>query len=268
MTPSLLTDSVSYDLDRALHYALLWGLEGLELRSVGGVHDRVPFVNEQKLKLRLMESELPVVAVDPGTFVGEIADAAGWLNELAQLEDTLRFCKRIGCERVVVSSFRGEGDDDGVRAADALSTAGRKAGRTGIRLCVVNEGGYLASTGVRLAKLLDMVGLDNVRAAWDPAAAVLAGEDAQEGLEALDRRVELVRCRNGARAGNGWEPRPIHNGEIDWPAQLRTLVRMGFEGPISIEVDVEPIVQEGLRGSSELIRLLRSAARDDKHRDP
>lgn len=266
MTPSLLTDSVTYDLDRAVHYALLWGLEGLELRRVGGFNDRVPFVNEQKLKLRLVESELPVVAVDPGTFVGEIGDRAAWLNELAQLEEILQFCTRIGCERIVVSSFRGDGDGAFGQAADALTTAGRQAGRTGIRLCVINESGYLAPTGALLAKLLNAVNLDAVGAAWDPVAAVRSGEDPNAGLEALDRRVELVRCRNGVQMGNGWEPRPIHNGEVDWSAQLRALVRVGFDGPLSLEVDVKPIAREGIRGASELIRLLRSASRDVNHR--
>ena len=53
MTPIWLTDTVTGDLDRALHYTSLWGLEGVELRTVGGPEDRVPFVNEAKLRRRL-----------------------------------------------------------------------------------------------------------------------------------------------------------------------------------------------------------------------
>ena len=63
MLTAWLTDTVTSDLDRALHYTLLWGLEGVELRTVGGAEDRVPFVNEAKLKRRLSEHELPVVAI-------------------------------------------------------------------------------------------------------------------------------------------------------------------------------------------------------------
>ncbi|MEM8558873.1 MAG: sugar phosphate isomerase/epimerase, partial [Bacteroidota bacterium] len=70
MTPILLTDTVTTDLDRALHYALLWGHEGLAIRTLGRHGERVPYVNEAKLKRRLDEHELPLVAVEPGLFEG------------------------------------------------------------------------------------------------------------------------------------------------------------------------------------------------------
>jgi sugar phosphate isomerase/epimerase len=262
MIPSLLTETVTYDLERAVHYALLWGLEGLELGRVGGIRDRVPFINEQKLKARLRASELPVIAVDPGTFVGDVAERSAWLNELVQLDETLRFCARIGCPRIVVSSLRGEGKDAFTGAVEALRAAGRKAERSGIRLCVINEASYLAASGEELALLLEAVNLEAVRAAWDPAAAVQSGEEADAGLAALGGRVELVRCRNGERTGNGWEPRPIDSGEVDWSSQLRALAYDGFDGPLSLDVDVVPAGTEGLRGSTALIRRLRSAVRE------
>ncbi len=68
MLPVWLPDTVTLDLDRALHYTLLWGLEGIVLRTVGGEADRVPHVNEARLKRRLSEHDLPAVAVDPGLF--------------------------------------------------------------------------------------------------------------------------------------------------------------------------------------------------------
>lgn len=264
MIPSLLTDSVTYDLERAVHYTLLWGLEGLELRRIGGMHDRVPNVNEHKLKRRLTESELPVLAVGPGVFVGELGDRAAWMNELAQLGDTFGFCRRVGCQRVVVSSFLGDEEASIEQAADALARAGRQAERYEMTVCVINEPGYLAPTGTALGRLLDAVNLDAVQAAWDPTAALEAGEDPVDGLEALGARVAVVRCRNAARAGNGYEPRPIDKGDVDWGAQVRGLSENGFVGPISLVVDVEPVAREGLRGATELIRQLRSTAQEIK----
>lgn len=265
MIPSLLTDSVTYDLDRAIHYALLWGLEGLELRRVGGPNDRVPFINEQKLRHRTTEADLPVVAVEPGMFLGRIGDRAAWLNELAELDETLEFCRRIGCERIVASSFL-DGDQNALSgSADALRQAGRKAERSGALLCVLNQRGHVASTGASLAALLDVVDHDAVRAAWNPSDALISGEEPEAGLEALGRSVELVRCRNVARRGNGWEARPIDNGGVDWTAQLRALARVGYDGPLCLEVDVEPAAQEGLRSATALIRLLRSLPREVNH---
>ncbi|MEX0600611.1 MAG: sugar phosphate isomerase/epimerase, partial [Rhodothermales bacterium] len=225
--------------------------------------------NEQKVRARLVASELPVVAVDPGTFMGSIDDRVTWMNEIAQFEETLGFCRRVGCERIVVSSFRSDDEATGSdapsdrrRVVDALQQIGRKAQHAGIRLCVLNERDGTVSTGAALADLLEAVDMDVVGAAWDPAAARAAGEDVDDGLAALGGRVAHVRCRNVSSARNGWAPAPIDEGEVDWPAQVRLLAGSGYGGPLSLEVDVEPLAKEGLRGAMTVIRLLRAAQRE------
>ena len=257
MIPSLLTDTITTDLDRAVHYALLWGLEGVELRSVGGPADRVPFVNESKLRYRLQESELPVVAVVPGIFEGRVDDRSTWLNEVASLDETLQFCRRINCPRVVVSSFERGGEEGST--VKALRAAGERAGRYGIEICVINEVGMSASTGAELARLVSAAG--NVLAAWSPAAALESGEDVVEGLEALKGSIAIVRCRNGAVQGNGWEPRSIDRGEIDWPGQVRKLADGGFDGPISLEVTGDQPAKQGLHDATAIIQYIRAARR-------
>lgn len=278
MIPSLLGDSVTFDIDRAVHYALLWGLEGLELRAVGGPNDRVPFVNESKIRGRLLEGDLPVVAVHPPTFLGRIDDPAGRLNDLAQFEETLEFCRRLNCPRVVVSSFRLDGSDQGAddangthsaidertatdeqwkMAAEVLRRAGEQAARAEVMICVLNESGFLAPDGRRLGKLMDEVDSRAVVAAWNPADALRAGEEPAAGLECLGGRVGLVRCRNGVAMGNGWEPRSIDSGEIDWPDQLQRLAEVGFDGPLSLDVEAEPQAKWGLRDATTIIRWIR-----------
>lgn len=278
MIPCLLADSVTFDIDRAVHYALLWGLEGLELRAVGGPNDRVPLVNESKIRGRLLEGDLPVVAVHPATFLGHIDDPAARLNDLAQFQDTLEFCRRFNCPRVVVSSFRLDGserdadaanvtnegneeriatDEQWRTAAEALRRAGEQAARADVTICVLNESGFLAPDGRRLAELLDAVDSRAVVAAWNPTDALLAGEEPAAGLERIGGRVGLVRCRNGVATGNGWEPRSIDSGEIDWPDQLQRLADVGFDGPLSLEVEAEPQAKWGLRDATTIIHWIR-----------
>ena len=257
MIPSLLTDTITTDLDRAVHYALLWGLEGIELRSVGGPADRVPFVNESKLRHRLQESELAVVGVVPGIFEGETEDRSSWLNEIASLDETLQFCRRIACSRVIVSSFKTAGEED--TAAKALRLAGERAARYGIAICVINEAGMLASTGADLSRLIGSAG--NVMAAWNPTAALESGEDPSDGLTAVAASVGLVRCRNGVNEGNGWEARSIDRGGIDWQDQVRRLAEQGFEGPISLEVTGEQPAKQGLHDATAMIQYIRVARR-------
>ncbi len=259
MLPAWLTDTVTSDLDRALRYTLLWGLEGVELRTVGRASDRVPFVNEEKLRRRLAEHEMPVVAVVPGLFEGPASHRATWLDDVAQLDETLGFCRRLGCPRVVVSAFEADDDAPGDTAADALRRAGTLAARRGLTLAVLNEAGMAHPTGAALARLLATVDHPAVRAAWNPAAAAQAGEDPLRGLEALAGRVELVRCTDGVLRGEAWHPTPLGEGAVGWRDQLRALHADGFAGPVSLEVNLEPPPRHGLRMATTLIAMIRAA---------
>ena len=267
MTPAWLTDTVTSDLDRALHYTALWGLEGVELRTVGGAEDRVPFVNEAKLKRRLSEQSLPVCAIVPGLFEGSAKERATWLNEIALMEETLAFCRRIGCPRMVVSAFASEtaigapSKDVRDEAIEALQRAAAAAAKADVTLAVINETGMAHATGGTLGKLLETVDHPAVRAAWSPAEALRNGEDPAEGLKALGRRVELVRCSDGFVKGKGWQEAPLGEGDVRWAEHLRALHELGFSGPISLEIYLEPRPKQGLRSAHRLIRMIRAATR-------
>ncbi|GIV62234.1 MAG: AP endonuclease [Rhodothermaceae bacterium] len=260
MIPAWLTDTVTPNLDRALHYTHLWGLEGIELRTLGGPSDRVPYVNEGKLKRRLAEHDVPVVAVVPGMFEGDAAARTAWLNEVVAFGETLAFCRRIGCRLVVVSAFSRA--DDPAPAVDALRRAGTAAARQGCTVAVLNEAGGAFPTGTALAGLLAAVDHPNVRAAWSPAEALQAGEAPEEGLQALAGRVALVRCRDGQPGRSGWTPLPFGEGAVGWERQLRLLHRQGFQGPLSLELDVEPRPRQGLRAATRLIEMMRALQRN------
>lgn len=257
MLPALLTDTITPNLDRALHYALLWGLEGVELRTVGGPGDRVPHVQEARLVRRLEEDEMPVVAISPGVFEGEAARRAEWLNEIAMLGETFRFCRRVGAPVVVVSGFAASSEAPVHDAAvEALRRAGDAAGRAGIGLAVLNETGMAHETGAALGALLDAVDHEAVGAAWDPAVAVAAGEAAAEGLAALGTRVRHVRCADVDAAG---EYVAMGEGAVGWPAHAAALRRAGYEGAMSLEVHVHPRPRQGVRDAAALIQALRAA---------
>ncbi len=260
MIPALLTDTVTLNLDRALYLTLLWGLEGVELRTIGGPSDRVPFVNEEKLRRRLLENELPAVAVVPGMFEGSVRDRRTWMNEVAAFDEVLSFCQRIECPCVVVSAFAAEEEGTPVeKAAQALQMAGEKAADYGVYVAVLNEPESAFPTGKALAMLLQAVNHPAVGAAWNPGAALQAGENPAEGLQALAGRVFLVRCsdwRIDPERGV-WEPAPFGEGAVGWPAQLRLLREMNFAGPLSLEVHAEPRTKRGLHDATRLLQLLR-----------
>ena len=206
----------------------------------------------------MAEHDLPVVAVVPGLFGGLASERAVWLNEIALMEETLAFCRRFRCSRVVVSAFAEGGADDAGHAAGALRRAGAAALHRGVTLTVLNEVGMAYATGVALAGLLAAVAHPSVQAAWDPAAAAQSGEDPHIGLQALAGHVGFVRCYNVAAQGTGWQPASLHEGIVDWPTQLQTLQDAGYDGPVSLAIQRKPKPKHGLRMATALIKMIRA----------
>lgn len=242
MIPCWIPDSVTTVPDRFVEQALLWGIEALELQTVGGASDRVPNVNVSRLERLLDRSELAVAAVVPGLFEGPASDRASWMNDLHLLDEVLSFCRRLSCGLVVVSPF--SGGTDRAAAAEPLRRAGDRAGKAGITLAVLNSGDTTCPTGRDLADLLHALDHAAVRAAWDPAAAAAAGEPVSLGTAAVGSFVELVRHR----------PEFAESGAV-----LGRLGTAGFRGPVSLDMPPRTDRAGGLRAATAMIRVLRSA---------
>ncbi len=262
MLPVWITDSVTPDLSRAVHYTLLWGLEGVVLRTVGGSGNRVPFVNEQQLRARLADAELPIVAVDPGLFEGSVDNKAVWLNDLMILSDVANFCNRLGCETIITGALAGtENEFDVATTANVLSQAARIAHRAGTALALRNDASTGCASGERLADLVAAVGHANVSAAWSPADAMQAGNDPAVGLEALlDRgRLAMVFVRDGETEASGWVDRTPGQGGVGWEGQFRKLADAGFTGPLCLDVRGDSPAKRGLAQASALHEQIKAA---------
>ena len=267
MLPVLATDTVTGDLARAAGYTLLWGLEGVALRSVGG--ERVPFVNEAAVRRRLASDDLPVAAVDPGLFEGSAGSRAVWMNDVAAFEDTAAFCRRVGCGVVRVGAL-GAGGEAGARV-EALRALGASAGRHRLRLAVRNEAGTAVATGAELGALLAEVGLANVGADWHPADALRSGEPALDGLDALLARatVACVAVVDEAPADDGvLVDVSVGEGRLEWPDQLARLAAAGFDGPLALSVHGRPSGAAGMASAGALVRLARVAVREARASRP
>ncbi len=229
----------------------------MELRTVGGADDRVPFVNEKQIRGQLEGTELLLSSVVPSMFEGPVSDRAAWMNDLLQFEDTLKLCRRVGCPRVTVSPFAAEPGASFEPMAEALQQAGEKAAEHDVLVAVRNGPETACPTGQALAELLSGVEAPNVRAAWNPVGALRAGEDPSTGLAALAGLVTLVRCSDGRVEEGRWADTPLGDGDVGWTEQLQQLSAQGFQGPISLEMFLEPRPKHGLRSATTLIRMIR-----------
>ena len=262
MLPVWLTDTVTSNLDRAIHYTLLWGLEGVELRTVGTPSNRVPFVNEQKLRRRLVEHTLPVAAVVPGLFEGPEADRSNWMNEVAGLDDILQFCRRIGCSRIITSAFSGDARTSDLESAvEALRTAGRAAASYGISVAVLNESQMSRPTVSQVIDLVEAVDHPAVRIAWSPGESVRAGEQPLAMVDRVAPHLDYLRCTDVRIDETGIHSAPIGQGDVGWPQLLSEVHERGYDGPVSLEVHLEPKAKFGLFDATQIIQLLRQVGR-------
>ncbi|MGB3542919.1 sugar phosphate isomerase/epimerase family protein, partial [Rubrivirga sp.] len=251
MTTAWTTDISTQDAARAVRQTLLWGLDGVALRTVGGA--RVPNVTEGPLQRRLEDAELPVVALDPGLFEGDASSRAGWLNDIAVLEDVAPFALRAGCDVVRVGAFSSGDVQD---RAVALGAAGEKARQLGLRLAVRNEVGTGVATGSELAELLIQIADPNVAADWRPADALEGGEAPGAGLDAL-LTAKLIPSVVSVRDLSGGLEVEIGSGDVGWAEHLRALVAAGFSGPLVIDGLPDPPRVSGLASSTALVQMAR-----------
>lgn len=264
MTPAWTPDIVTTDLGRAVHYTLLWGLEGVALRTVGGAGDRVPFVNEAALRRRLDEADLPVVAVDPGQFEGPAVPRAGWLNDLDALSDTVRFCERVGCGLVRIGALASAASADLEVAAEGLRRAADVAAQGGVRLAVRNDAETAVATGEALAALLGAAAHSALGADWRPVDALASGEAPADGLRALVEAgvgIACVSVRDGAVEAGAWVEAVPGEGGVGWGDHLGALRAAGFDGPLILDALPGPAQSHGLQTATALIQLGRRAGR-------
>jgi sugar phosphate isomerase/epimerase len=121
--------------------------------------------------------------------------------------------------------------------ASTLVDLAEQAGRHGLLIAVENEHACNIATGHEAARLLTVANHPALTLIWDPANALVAGEEAfPEGYEKLPSgRIGHVHVKD-CRMQNGvpvWGP--VGEMDVDWDGQLRALVRDGYTGWLSLE---------------------------------
>jgi sugar phosphate isomerase/epimerase len=118
-----------------------------------------------------------------------------------------------------------------------------------------------------LIQFLDDVDRDNIFVNFDPANMILYGAgEPLPALEALGPRVRSVHCKDATwseRPGETWGREvALGEGDVDFAAFLKTLKRIGYDGPLTIEREIP---QEPQRQKAEIggaVKLLERLKRE------
>ncbi len=109
-------------------------------------------------------------------------------------------------------------------------------------------------TADALLQFIQDVGEDNLFINFDPANMILYGTgDPIEALQKVGSHVRSVHCKDGKwadRPGEEWGAEvPLGEGDVGMEAYLRTLLEIGYNGPLTIEREIP---QEPERQKAEI----------------
>ena len=250
-----ITDEFSSDLDVALRVMCEIGMTAAELRVIGGKN--ILDLTDEELTVAkdlLDQADLPVVSIAspllkcvlPGgaavdeRFQKDVFASRHTFEDQPRLaERAFTIAHRLGARFIRVFSYWRTVDPS--RSFDAIVAALSKlatdAAREGLVIGLENEHACNIGTAAESARVLEAVTHPHLVLVWDPANALVAGEEPfPHGYSLLPpARIGHVHAKDCEMAGHQPVWGPLGTRKVDWKGQIAALVRDGYRGMISLE---------------------------------
>lgn len=152
------------------------------------------------------------------------------------------FSRMLGCDRIAThAGFIPEDMNDPLYKSliDDLRDVAKYCKNNGQLFCF--ETGQ--ETPVTLLRTIQDIGMDNVGINLDPANLVMYGKgNAVDSLKVLGKYLFGVHVKDGKYPTDGNElgiEVPVGQGDVDMPALLSAIEKTGFDGPLTIEIELD-----------------------------
>jgi L-ribulose-5-phosphate 3-epimerase len=121
--------------------------------------------------------------------------------------------------------------------AEALSRLAAQGDKEGVVIGLENEHACNIATAEEAARILDLVPHPNLQLVWDPANAMVAGEDPFPGGYGLlpKNRIVHVHAKDCHMEGNHAVWGPLGTRHVRWKDQIAALLADGYRGYLSLE---------------------------------
>lgn len=246
MKLSVITDEVSQDLKRVVGFALKYGLDGIEIRTLWNkppydLHDKA---GEIKRELEL--AGLSVSCIASPVFKSSIISEVEFKDHLNMLKKCIGLAKTLDCQLIRVFTFwrRGPLEENLSLILEKFSAAVDVAVSEGVLLLVENEPSTHVNNGRRLRQFLDAVSKPSaVRGVWDPGNDIWDPEGENpfpDGYETVRGLFNHVHVKDGVRLKLGHEFVPVGEGEVNWLKQVKAFLQDGYSGYLSLETHWRP----------------------------
>jgi L-ribulose-5-phosphate 3-epimerase len=270
------TDEIAPDLETALRFLNEFGLQWAEIRNLWGkyvtdlpledIRKARRLLDESKVRLSVLDTALYKCALPGLKTARPTRDDYPYEQQDALLGRALERAELLGTRFIRIFSFwRTEDVEAGwPRMVELLNRCAERARAAGCVLLVENINGGLVETSAESAGLLASVTSPALGLAWDPNNAFCAPEiPFPDGYALLDKKrihhIHLRDARHNATTGKcDWMP--TGKGEIDNLGLLRTLLKEGYQGTLTLEThyqrpdkNKELATRESLEGLLNLI---------------
>ena len=233
-------DEIDPKLDEQLKVVTGLGMNHISLRAADGKGIADYTVEEAKESLlpRLQAAGVKVSSL--GSPIGKVGieDEEGFEKQLAQLDPLCQICQVLDCRYIRMFSFfipEGKNPDDyHDQVLEKLKKFAAVAEKYNVVLIHENEKEIYGDIGRRCKVVLDAVGSDHFKAAFDFANFVQCGEDPAECWEMLKDQVVYIHIKD-AVYGKG-ENVVCGTGDGKIPELLeQAICKDGYEGFLTLE---------------------------------
>jgi sugar phosphate isomerase/epimerase len=250
-----ITDEFSPNLARAIPMLKEIGMTGAELRVINGKN--IMDLNDDELKRTkdmLKEADLEVVSIASpvlkcvlpnapevdSRFQHDIFASKHTFEDQPRLiEHALSLAEFFGAPIVRVFSYWRTVDP--VKCFDAIVKAltgmAEQAAATNVIIGLENEHACNVGTATESAKVLEAISHPNLQLVWDPANALVAGEEPYpSGYSLLPKgRIAHVHAKDCHMDDDKPVWGPLGTRHVKWKEQISALLADGYRGYISLE---------------------------------
>ena len=264
-----ITDEFSADLETAARAMAEIGIAGAELRVVDGknildlgdeeLEAAIRTVRANGLEIvsiasPLLKCVLPDTPEIDARFQKDVfASAHTFADQPRLAARALDIARRTEARIIRVFSYWRTVEPKACfeRVVTALRGLAETAAREGVVIGLENEQACNVATAEEAARVLAAVGHPGLKVVWDPANALVSGEDPfPEGYGWLDPgRIAHVHAKDCGFENGKLTWAALGDGVIDWRGQLAALRRDGYTGWISLETHWEGPAGDKLEAS-------------------
>ena len=233
-------DEISAQLDEQLKVVTGLGMNYISLRAADGkgIAEYTVEEVEEKILPRLNAAGVKVSSLGSPIGKVEIEDEEGFQKQLVQLDTLCQICKLLDCRYIRMFSFyipKGKNPDDYRETVlNKLKQFAAIAEKYDVVLIHENEKDIYGDIARRCKDVLDNVGSEHFKAAFDYANFVQCGEDTAACWELLKDNVAYIHIKD-AVYGKG-ENVLCGTGDGKIPHLLeQAIVKEGYQGFLTLE---------------------------------